>query len=139
VLRLVQVLVTGMALYGAASAAERCSVIYETSDGSLKHMVLPSLSVEGLARDEPFRLPNDSPPNVKSVMCGRDSLVPGLNDYKVLRAKLTMGVVADTRVAVLEMVNGQLRFRVIDGKMSPQEMERTQAVLNAGQASFDAP
>jgi len=77
--------------------------------------------------------------NVKALMCGRDALVLGPNDYKVLRANLTMFVVTNGRVAVLEAVNGQLRFRVTDGEMSPQESERTQSALNIEQALFNVP
>ena len=137
--RLIQVLTVGMALCGVASAAEKCAVIHEAPDGTLKTRALPSLSVEGLAQDEPFRLPDDAPPNVKALMCGRDALVLGANDYKVLRANLTISVVADERVAVLEAVNGQLRFRVSSGKMTPQESERTQRALDVEQVLFNAP
>ena len=138
-LRFIQVLAVGLALCGAASAAEKCAVIFKAPDGALKTMVLPSLSVGGLAPDAPFQLPKDAPPDVKALMCGRDSLVPGPNDYKVLRAGLPISIVADDRLATLEASGGQLRFRVTQGQMTPEESTRTQAALNAQQAGFSAP
>jgi hypothetical protein len=74
-------------------------------------------------------------------MCGRSSLIPAPNDYKVLLAGLTLGIArndeADARLGVLEQVDGKLQFRMIVGVLTAAEMTALQPRLNALQLKID--
>jgi hypothetical protein len=121
---------------GATDAAERCAVLHEVTPGQIVSTVLPSLSVEGLAAERAFSLPPEAPPHVQAIQCGRDSLVPGPNDYKVLQAGFPLSLVAGDRIGMLEAVDGRLRFRMLDGTMTPQETAQLQDALNVAQGHF---
>lgn len=122
-----------LALACPAIAAERCAVLFETTDGEIEHAFLESLSVAELAQDQAFSLPPDAPPKVRSIQCGRETLVPGDNDLKVLRAGYPISIVANGRVGVLELVAGQLRFRMLSGDMTEPESILMQRTLNKAQ------
>ncbi|AOH36487.1 hypothetical protein BGP89_09055 [Luteimonas sp. JM171] len=118
-------------------AAERCAVLFETSEGKIEHQTLPLLSVAGLASEQAFVLPVDAPPEVRSIQCGREAIVPGINDHKPLQAGYPLSIVAAGRVGVLEAINGQLRFRMLEGEMTEVESELVQQAINAAQERFD--
>ncbi|MEG3158228.1 hypothetical protein ACKVMH_10120 [Lysobacter zhanggongensis] len=124
-------------LPSSLTALEKCAVLFETPSGEIKQAFLPSLQVLSLAPDATFSLPPDAPPNVKAVQCGRHSLGPSQHDYKVLAAGYPFNIVADQRVGVLEIVKGQLRFRMLDGEMNESEIEHVQAFLNESQPLFN--
>ena len=133
-------LVTFFLALGATTpsiAAERCAVLFETSEGKIQHQTLPSLSVAELASEQAFALPVDAPPEVRSIQCGRETIVPGINDYKPLQAGYPLSIVAAGRVGVLEAINGQLRFRMLEGEMTVVESELVQRAINAAQERFD--
>ena len=125
-----------LALASPAIAAERCAVLFEATEGKIEHAFLPSLSVATLAPEQAFALPPDAPAKVRSIQCGRGSLVPGANDLKPLQAGYPISIVASGRVGVLEAVAGQLRFRMIEGEMTEAESELVQRALNQAQEQF---
>lgn len=64
---------------------EKCGVMHEKG-GKLEVTVLPSLKVFEATSREEFMLPEDAPPRVKAVQCGRNSIVPERNDDKIILA-----------------------------------------------------
>jgi hypothetical protein len=54
----------------------------------------------------------------------------GLGDAQPLSKGLTNGTVMGDRLGVHEIVNGQVQFRMIDGKMTSQEQRDMQQNLN---------
>jgi hypothetical protein len=118
---------------------EKCAVLVESASGKLESKVLPSLHVLTQDADATFSLPTDAPPKVKGLMCGRQSIVPRANDYKVLVAGYTLNIIVDDRGGVLEIVDGQLRFRMISGEMTESEAQSVQTFLNESQPFFYAP
>ena len=127
----------GLSLASSSNASERCAVLFQTPDGQIEHKELATLSLANLAPEAQFTLPHEAPENVKSVQCGRSTLVPGPNDHKPLLAGYPLSIVSDGRVGVLEAVNGQLRFRMLEGEMSASESEQAQTTLNAAQDQFN--
>jgi len=82
---------------------------------------LPWLVTErtaGSARFEP-RLPPGS-----GIACVRRSIVPAPNDWKLLAAGYPLSILVPgtvERIGVLEVSQGQVRFRVLDGQLTPDE------------------
>jgi hypothetical protein len=108
----------------------------------MKFTVLPSLHV--LTQTETsaqFSLPKDAPARVQGVMCGRSSLVPSPNDYKVVAAGFPLTIATNAekpgRMAVLELDKGRLQYRALEGKFTTHELEALLPVLNAMQTALD--
>ncbi|MEO8670227.1 MAG: hypothetical protein ABI411_02860 [Tahibacter sp.] len=100
---------------------EKCGVVTVGDDGQSSSDVLPSLKVVELtADDKAFVLPPDAPARVTAVTCGRASIVPAENDYKVLLAGFPFSIIADDRILWLELDNGQLQVSVKEGQLSPK-------------------
>ena len=117
---------------------ERCGVVYEAAKGSIATKVVPSIHLVDLADGDSFKIPDDAPAGVKAVQCGRDSIGPLRNDYKVLLAGFPLSLVArDGRVAVLEASNGKLQLRALEGKLTDAENEQVQVFLDEAQFAFD--
>ena len=125
-----------LALASPVVATERCAVLFETTDGKIGHAFVPSLSVADLAPEQAFDLPPDTPTQVRSIQCGRETLVPGVNDIKPLQAGYPISIVASGRVGVLEAVSGQLRFRMLVGEMTEEESSLVERALNQAQEQF---
>ena len=119
-----------------------CGVMVRGDDGKTNIIVLPSLHVlASTAQEGAFKLPTDAPANVMGMMCGRSSLIPAPNDYKLLQAGFTLAIVRNdeskSRAGVLELVSGRLQFRMIDGVMSKEETNALQPRLNEMQLRVD--
>ena len=114
---------------------ERCDVLFE-SGGEIKNLLLMSLRVLNLADSAKFKLPPDAPPKVKAVRCGRDVIVPQRNDYKVLQAGYPFSIVAGDRVGVLELAEGNLRYRLLKGELTAAEIPAVTAFINASQRAM---
>ena len=121
----------------AAAPIEKCGVVYAGADGSLANMMMPSLHVLELADDASFQLPADAPPNVKGVTCGRESLIPARNDYKVLGAGIPLTIIHGERLGALTIVDGHLRFQMLKGEMTELEMPKIGAYLDAAQLALN--
>jgi hypothetical protein len=121
------------------SPLEKCGVIASVN-GKETSVVLPSLHVlESTSRPGPFVLPADAPQHVSAIQCGRRSIIPAENDYKVLKAGFPFFIVApDGRVVVLELSDGRLQASTQDGEFTPVEIGEIQAYLNKAQEYFNA-
>jgi hypothetical protein len=118
------------------ATVEKCGVVYEDAKGKSTSMVLPSLHVLDLADDAGFSLPADAPAKVTVVQCGRDTIVPQKNDYKVLVAGFPFVIIGDDRVLFLEVVDGQLQVQIKEGQFTEAEIPRLQAFLNEAQPAY---
>lgn len=58
-------------------------------------------------------------------------------DAAPLKAGLLNAVVSDDRIGVYEIVNGRLRFRMLEGRMESAERRDQQEMLNKQQLDFD--
>jgi len=119
-----------------------CGVFVRGEDGKTNLVVLPSLHVLASTTQEgAFKLPIDAPAKVAGMMCGRSSLIPAPNDYKLLQAGFTLAIVrndeSEARTGVLEIVSGRLQFRMIDGVMTKEETNALQPRLNEMQQKID--
>jgi hypothetical protein len=118
----------------AAVSETRCD--YVLADGAM--VTAPDLRVlEGTARAGPFK---PGLPAGASIACGRSSIVPALQDWKVLDAGHVLYIVEaaaadDRRIGVLEISTGQFRYRLIQGQLTPAEAEQVMERLNAFQLS----
>lgn len=118
---------------------EKCGVMHEV-DGKYSLVALPSLHVIEATAEGSFVLPKDAPTNVSAISCGRPSLLPEKDDFKVLQAGFVLYVVApDDRVAALELSNGRLQYRAIEGEFSSDEVLRIQEFLSVNQEAFYKP
>jgi len=119
------------------ATVEKCGVVYEDAKGKATSMVLPSVHVLDLTDDATFTLPAEAPAKVTVVQCGRDTIVPQKNDYKVLVAGFPFAIIAeDGRVLFLEIVDGQLQVQIKDGQFTEAEIPHLQAFLNEAQPHF---
>lgn len=80
-------------------------------------------------------------PEGAAVRCGRSVIVPAASDWKVLAAGHPFYIVEVTnapeaRVAVLEISQGQVRYRFITGRLTEAEEPRIMARLDAFQLHF---
>src|SRR5690348_9264426 len=115
---------------------EKCGVIANVN-GKERSVVLPSLHVlQATAKLGPFVLPADAPQHVLAIQCGRRSLIPAENDYKVLQAGFPLYIVSHGRMLVMEVSDGQLQIRTVAGRLSSDEIPLIQAYLNKAQEYF---
>ena len=117
---------------GEANVVEGCGAAYRDSSGKAQGFLLPQLS-KSLALNEEFLLPADSPANIVGIQCRRQSLVPLLTDVKVIATGYPFSILSGDRIGTLEIVDGRLRFNMIDGEMTDLEVEQIGALLDEGQ------
>jgi len=123
----------------ALPPVEKCGVMHRV-EGKETVVALPSLHVIEATADGAFVLPKDAPPHVSAIQCGRLSLVPAKNDFKVLQAGFLFMIVApDDRIAAMELSNGQLQYRTIKGEFASDEIPQIQEFLNVNQNAFYKP
>jgi hypothetical protein len=77
-------------------------------------------------------------PAGSAIRCGRSDIVPAANDWKVIAAGYPFVITEvtlehDARIAILEMVNGQVGYRFLTGRIREGEAPRIQARLEAFQ------
>jgi hypothetical protein len=91
--------------------------------------------------------PGTPPPGyaIKSIFCARSDIVPAPSDYKVVQAGYPLMIFArdnskpggPTRIAILEMDNGQLRLRSVgQAGFTPEMTSRIQHFLDASLPEF---
>jgi hypothetical protein len=113
--------VDGFAARTLASFDETCFAITKRA-ADQKFYNIPAKSViQATEHDDKF-VPEASAPGdtVVSFMCGRPDLVPAPNDYKLLKAGYPLyitdvGVGHAKTLGTLELSDGQVRFRNVDG------------------------
>jgi hypothetical protein len=112
---------------------------YITRSGQRSTVPAPGLHVLADTRgDAPYAPPI---PEGTAVRCRRSDIVPAANDWKVVAAGHPFYIVdaaggPEPRAAVLEISQGQVRFRFLRGRMTSEEEPRIQARLNAFQLHF---
>jgi hypothetical protein len=134
----------GATARGLAGQEEKCKVIFSvTSDGKEKFVIgKDEIQVILPTENGAFSIKRAAEGRPVSVVCGRESLVPAPNDYKVLLAGYTL-MIDDTgtghpkSLGELEVVGGQLRFRMIDGAMSDAMKARIGARVDELQVAFN--
>lgn len=116
--------------------------------GAPPQMVLdPALHVLDQARGAGKFDPGAPPPGyaIKSIFCARSDIVPGPSDYKVVQAGYPLMIFArggskpggPTRIAILELDNGQLRLRSVgQAGFTPEMTSRIQHFLDASLPEF---
>jgi hypothetical protein len=125
---------------GTDYAIEKCAYIAQVA-GKEATLASPSLRVIGrVTPDSPFVLPDNAPPNVSAIQCGRPTLIPSSLDYKVLLAGFSFSIVApDSRVLLMELVDGQLRVSMLKGKLTPDETASLQNYVDKVQVVLSTP
>jgi hypothetical protein len=115
-----------------ANVVEACGAAYRDSSGKAQGFLLPQLS-KSLASDVEFSLPPNAPTNILGIQCRRQSLAPLLSDVKVIAAGYPFTILSGGRIGTLEIVDGRLRFNMIDGEMTDLEVEQIGTILDDGQ------
>jgi len=120
-----------------APDVEKCGVIYEAAQDTYQTLQMPNLHVMGTG-DAKFVLPPDAPKKVSAVICGRASIIPQLNDVKVLSAGYPLFLVAHggKRSAVLEGNKGQLQLEMREGEFTDSEAAQAQEFLDQAKTLF---
>ncbi len=127
-----------------AGYAEHCkTILSKPVDGTPRYFIGGDLQVIP-ATEKSAKLVADAPDGatVTSVLCGRSTIVPSPNDYKVLLGGYTLYIL-DTgtghlqREGVLEIKNGQLSFSLSKGEpLTPELAVKVNARLNAMQTAM---
>ncbi|MEA3045250.1 MAG: hypothetical protein QOH47_3088 [Sphingomonadales bacterium] len=79
------------------------------------------------------------PQGVSSIMCSRTSLIPAPNDDEVLWLGMPLFIAelgSPGRLGVLEINEGSYRFRMIEGRVRPEEQAQVDARLDEYQTRF---
>ena len=134
---LAAVLIGGVA--GAAPrepSREQCYLV-EQADGGRSVSAFPSLRL--IRGDASAPLPPLPTGQYISVDCSRNSLVPAVGDYRVLKQyELPLTITSGERVAVLQIVARRLEFRPLQGHLEPEEAMTAQRRLMAFEPKFAA-
>ncbi len=78
-------------------------------------------------------------PGIVGLMCARNDILPAANDDEVLWLGIPFHISQSGRLGVLEMVEGRFRFRLITGRLRPEERRAIDARLAEFQARFPPP
>jgi hypothetical protein len=118
-----------------------CAVVSSDAAGSSTTIPVEALHViTATASSGPFRLPEGSPASAKAVMCERSSLVPALNDDKVVLAGYPFAIASGTksgrRVLWLEMVDGKFQVSYDARVLTHEEEEAVQKRMNEFQIAL---
>jgi hypothetical protein len=112
--------------------------------GAAPQLVLdPALHVMDQTREGAKFDPGTPPAGfaIKSIFCARSDIVPAPSDYKVVQAGYPLMIFARegsaTRIAVLEMEQGQLRLRSVgQSGFTPEMTVRIRKFLDASLPEF---
>ncbi len=115
----------------------RCGWQIEQADGSYRTQIASDLRVL-----EQSALPGafapDRPDNARAVNCGRTSIVPAEHDDEVIMLGFPFIITEasdspDGRLGALEIVDGQYRFRMIQGAVTEAEARAINDRINVFQ------
>jgi hypothetical protein len=108
--------------------------------GTVHNLNLPELRVlVPTAREGRFA--PTMPEGVVAILCGRASIIPAAHDDKVLALGIPFYILETGnpgRLGVLEMSQGQYRFRMLEGALRPEEDQPLQSRLNEFQTRLQA-
>ena len=121
-----------------------CGRTLEAPGGLPQLVVDPALHVLDQTGANPIFDPGPAPPGtvIKSIFCARSDVVPAPSDYKVVQAGYPLTIYArdaggKTRIAVLELEDGQLRLRQVgEAGFTPDMVRRIQLFLDAAMPQF---
>lgn len=118
-----------------AQTADRCRLVVQGAE-DLTTLEEPVFSIA----DQRGRL---TPPaydgTLAMVSCQRNSIVPLPGDYRVLLDfGVPLTIIHGERVAVLELVEGRLNFRMLSGQVLPGDVGPIQRSLNDAQTVINA-
>ncbi len=117
---------------------EVCGIQHNLGGGQFDHLVLPSLHVLAIG-DADFVLPDYTPESVSLVICIRsEGVIPEQNDYKVVLAGYTFGIITTdgNRMVVFDTVDGQLRYQMLLGELTEDEIALMQRFLKNSRPFF---
>ncbi len=114
---------------------EKCAVSYLDGKGNTSLKFVSSLHVAGIDFLT-FQTPSISEGKINGIMCGRESLVPDASDWIVLHAGLPFFISAGDRILALELPDGHLQARMVQGVLTAREQVSVQARLDELQLRF---
>ena len=91
--------------------------------------------IERTGAPGPFSAP-ELPPGTSAILCPRSTIIPAPNDWKVLQSGYPLyiaesrGTPESRRTGVLEVSQGQVRYRLVRGDFLEGEEDRLRARLN---------
>lgn len=104
--------------------------------GTVHNLNLPELRVL-VPTAQPGRFAPSLPDGVVAILCGRAGLIPAANDDKVLALGIPFYILETGnpgRLGVLEISQGQFRFRMLEGALRPEEEQPLQSRLDEFQS-----
>jgi len=75
-------------------------------------------------------------PGIVGLMCTRNDILPAAHDDEVVWLGIPFHISQSGRLGVLEIVEGRFRFRLISGRLRPEERRALDARLAEFQARF---
>ncbi len=117
----------------AVQPHELCGVFQITSPETVEYSPLPGYSV--LTATPPFRAP---PGSVHAMVCDRTSIFIGPVDYRVITdLGVPLFIRNSGRIAVLEIVDRQLRLRFTRGQPTPSEQAAISEAIERALVEMD--
>lgn len=114
----------------------RCDML-EQNRGRLETIEAPGLRVlEQTSSGQQFA--PAIPQGIAGISCGRSSVIPAAWDDKVIALGLPLFIASGQRLGVLEIDNGQFRYRFIQGQAQAEEQAQIDARIQQFQSRFDA-
>lgn len=123
----------------SANAETLCGVMVNRA-GTVHNLNLPDLRVL-VPTAQPGRFAPTLPDGVVAILCGRASIIPAANDDKVLALGIPFYILETGnpgRLGVLEINQGQFRFRMLEGTLRPEDEQPLQSRLNEFQSRLQA-
>jgi hypothetical protein len=129
--------VAAAGLASANEATREACYVTEDEDGQVSVSAFPELD---LIHSDDAALPALPAGKILGVDCSRNSLVPALGDYRVImQYGLPLTITSSKRVAVLEVLNGQVRYRNLTDRFSAEEIAAIKARIDLLQPKFRRP
>jgi hypothetical protein len=101
----------------------------------------PTRSSRPCADRQPDRFAPTLPDGVVAILCGRASIIPAANDDKVLALGIPFYILENSnpgRLGVLELDQGQFRFRMLAGTLRPEDEQPLESRLNEFKSRLQA-
>lgn len=117
----------------AVQPHELCGAFQITGPTTVDYIPIPGYSV--LTATPPFRAP---PGSVHGIICDRTSIFLGPNDHRIITdLGVPFFIRSNSRIAVLEIVDHQLRLRFTQGQPTAQEQAAIGPAIERALAEID--
>jgi hypothetical protein len=114
-----------------APRQETCGIFIRQDAEHVSYVPIPGYTI--LTAIPPLAKPAGQP-QVDAIICDRESIFIGPQDYRVLTdLAVPLYIRNGARLAVLEVAEGQLRTRFLRGQPTPQESQALAAALDRAQ------